>query len=189
MDQVAEVPTGKRQIQEYGFREVRGTDRNLVMDHLDMPWLPPDKSGSKISIVPLVLAVMQNGESFYFGSAIRGNDLVGETSRLTDAESEKGNKLFYAEIQRFLQDSKVTRTLDNPRTKSPDIPVQRRRDIYYASNGRGVVRVYFLRMNDINNKPVIIKIAISLGKGSEIDVLSTLTTEDKKTIKKRCLGK
>ena len=189
MDQVVEVPTGKRQIQEYGFREVIGTDRNLVLDNLDMPWLPPDKSGSKISIVPLVLAVMQNGESFYFGSAIRGKNLMEQANKLTEADSERGNKLFYAEVQRFLQDSMVTRILDNPITKSSDIPVQRRRNILYASNGGGAVRVYFMRMNDIDNKPVIIKIAISLGKGSEIDVLSTLTTEDKKTIKKRCLGK
>lgn len=189
MDQVAEVPTGKRQIQEYGFREVRGTERNLVMDQLDIPWLPAGNEGKRLTIVPLALVVMQNGESFYYGSAIRGKELVEAAQQMTSGESEKGNKLFYAEVQRYLQDSKVTRTLDNPRTKSSDVPVQRRKDIHYASNGGGAVRVYFMRLGDIDNKPVIVRIAVSSGKPSEIDVLSVLTTEDKKTIKKRCLGK
>lgn len=188
MDQVAELQVGKLQIQEHGFREVRGTERNLVMDHLDMPWLSPDSQGKKITIVPLALATMQSGESFYFGSAIRSKDLISAAESL-GPEMGKADKLFYAEIQRYLQDSRVTRTLDNPKTKSPEIPAQRRRDIYYASNGRGATRVYFMRMNDLDNKPVIVRIAISSGKGSEIDVLSALTTEDKKTIKKRCLGK
>lgn len=188
MDQVAELPIGRRQVQEYGFREVRRADRNLVLDNLDIPWLPPDTKGKRLSIVPLALATTQNGESFYFGSAIRSEALVKEAESL-GPEMGRADKLFYAEIQRFLGDSRITRVLDNAKTKSSEIPAQRRRDIFYASNGRGAVRVYFMRMNDLDNKPVIIRIAISSGKGSEIDVLSTLTTEDKKTIKKRCLGK
>ena len=177
------VSQGVQQVQEYGFQEVKRAQQVLVLDRIDLPWLPSDEAH-----VPLAFIVLQSGEQFYYGSAVKGKTLI-DAARGLDTKSEQANKLFYAEAQRFLQGSRATRTLDNPLTKASNIQVDRRRDIYYASNGVGTIRTYFMRMNDIDNKPVIIRIATCVGKGTEIDVLSVLTTEDKKTIKKRCLGK
>lgn len=189
MDIVSELRPGVRQIQEYGFKEIGRSDRISLVTHIDMPWLVPEPKGFRGHIVPLVRATNQSGESFYLGSLVSKGTLTDEAKKLTRDESDRANKLLYCELQRFTQGSRAVDALTHAKTMSPYVPPEKRRQIYKVSNGRGAVRVFFMRVDDVDGLPVFIKVGVSAGKNSEIRVLSELTTEDIRVIKKKCLGK
>ncbi len=182
MEQAAELPIpsiteGQQKINDYGFREVKNTGKTVGIDRKVMPWLPVDGK-----ILPLAEVTLQSSEQFFLGSAIEDKTLQKMAEELSKDDSEKANKLFYAEVQRYLENPRRTKTLDNQTSTNK---------IRYASNGQGSIRIYFMELGKDPNTdlPVILRIAACKGKGNEIDVLSVLTTENRKTLTKKCLGK
>jgi hypothetical protein len=181
----ASISDGLRQIESYGFREVESTDQSLSLDREDIPWLPDkdERDEPQVGImVPLALVTQAGGEQFYCGSAIKGDTLIEEADSL-GSNSEKANKLFYTAIQHHLNKDSGVKVLHESVTELTKNP----RKIYYASNGRGAVRTYFMRMKEREGKPVFLRIAASGTKNSEVKVLSILTQLSKDVLKKRCI--
>ena len=187
MEESVDISEGIQKINEYGFREVESTDQSLALDREDLPWLPDKNEHGEPQVgimVPLALVTLAGGEKFYCGSAIKGNALVKEAEKLGN-ESEKANKLFYSTIQRHINGDTGINVLDNSVTKTTDNP----RKIFYSSNGRGAVRTYYMHMGEREERPVFLRVGTCSGKGSEVKVLSVLTTQDTKALRKSCLGK
>lgn len=177
---------GLQQIQSYGFREVVNSNRHLVLDPTDLPWLPQPEGKAGVAVVPLARITTQAGEQFYLGSAIKTKELE-EAARGMDVVSGQANKLFYAEVQRFLQNPHSTAFLEHPKTKNSGVPRDKQRDIYYAAAANGM-RVYFMRFN-VDRVPAILRIASGFGKNSESDILDVISTDNRREIKRRCLGR
>lgn len=182
MEQTVELPQTtthidrKQQLEKWGFDKVERTDKTLVLDRIDMPWLPKDET---VAAVPLVRVTLPDGQSFFCGSAIKGDALVQAASELGN-KSDQANSLYYTAVQRHRENPRLTKSLDHAKTKEP---------IFYASNGRGAIRTYFTQ-HTVDGQPAFLRIAACSGKNSEInDVLPVLTTQNRKDIKKQCLGK
>lgn len=183
----SEVSKGTLQIRDYGFRSVEKSNESIVLDRLDIPWMPnKDKDGKPLVVLSMlpVRVTTREGESFLYASAIIGSDLERAAACMDRNTSEQANGLLYTELRRH-KDGVRSKSMDSPRTKTSDIPKDRQRDIYYASNGKGGVRVYFIKMQTERGEFLFVRIAACNGKQSEYNgVLPTITTKTRIQLKK-----
>lgn len=157
------------------FKEVRRTDQVCVLDRQDMEWLPKN---DVVTSIPLSLVKRHNGSEFYIGSAIRGG-LVPIAEGLDRHLGNEANKIFYATVERYLDDRRVVDRIDHPLSS---------REIRYAKNGTAV-RVYFMVCEKINGKPVIIRVAASHGKQAEEKVYGLICADIASERKRRLYGR
>ncbi len=171
MDTHEPIPQGNPNLPS-GFKEVVHSDKVLIITKNELPWLKDDE---KIPLVKITLTGT-NGKTFYYGSCIRGH-LVEAAKKLDMHQSRFCNNLLYSHLPTLIQNGShpYIKIVSSQVTEKP---------IYYFSNIGGN-RVYFMRFNEIDGKPVILRIAVcdKSGNGQEI-VLGALTNNQQKVIKK-----
>ena len=148
--------------------EVARTGKSITIRKEDIPWL-------ETPVHKVELVTMRHGSvEFLFGSAVEGKKLKKAAGRLNEYRSELCNQLLNSHLPQFAEGfhPRVS-TLGNAITHQP---------IFYVGNNGGQ-RLYFMRFGRIENKPVIVKIAVC-DKSDQGQVLSVLTDQSKKVIKK-----
>ena len=162
----ADVAVAERPIK---LRETERTDARFRLQKSEVPWLPEEYYEA-----PLVR--MRVGSSqFLFGSAIRGQALVDAANQLDSHRSQICNNLIHTHVPSYAEGYNPHVTLvKNSRAKFPTFEIR----------NKGGQRVFFMRLADnLDNMPVIVKIAVC-DKAREKQVLTTITTDSKKSIKK-----
>lgn len=150
------------------LREAERTDFMVRLHRSDIPWLP--ENYHEAHLVKMRIGASQ----FLFGSAIKGRTLVDVADQLDEHRSEISNNLLHTHLPQFAQGyNPHVKLLDNTRTRQP---------IFYIGN-KGGQRAYFMRFGQLDNMPVIVKIAVC-DKAQQSQVLSTLTYASKKHNKK-----
>lgn len=169
---VQAYPQGKPDSLPSGFKEVKHSDTFLHVKRNDMPWLKEDEN------IPLAKITLSGTDekTFFYGSCIRER-LVDATNMLDEHQSRIANNLLYSHIPPFIQ------TGSHPYIKRVDDEITEK-PIYCVYN-KGGNRVYFMRFDDINKRPVIIRIAVcdKSGEGQRI-VLGALTNTAQGVIKR-----
>lgn len=141
----------------------------ITLTRRDLPWLPQENEKIKLKRV-----AVQGGGIFYLAGCTRGKKLVDAANQLDEHRSKITNKLFNSRIGEFIKGYNVNvKTLINSVATRP---------VYYVGNPGGQ-RVYFMRFDNIDGFPVIIRIA-SCDKSAQSDVLSVLTNQSLRNIKK-----
>lgn len=151
------------------LRETERTDLKVRLQRGEVPWLPEDYHEAQL------VRVRVGSSQFFFGSAIRGQKLIDAASQLDAHRSQICNSLIYTHVPSYTDGfNPNVRLLKNSRAKFP---------IFEIGN-KGGQRVFFMRLTDnLDYLPVIIKIA-ACDKAKENQVLATITTDSKKTIKR-----
>jgi len=154
-----------------GFKEVKKADTTLQVTPDEIPWLRKDAA------VNLVLITMKDSmnSQLYFGSAIRGKVLVGAANNMSEHQKNITDNLLYAHLP-DIAETKVIRFAQRLVNAITDRP------IFYFAN-KGGQRVYFIRLADIDNVPLIVRIGVC-DKTDQAEVLTILTTKDYKDIKR-----
>lgn len=148
--------------------EVKRGGHFITINQSDIPWL--ETPAHKVELV-----TMRHGSvEFLFGSAIQSKRLLEAAKQLDEHRSEICNNLLYSRLPQYAEGfhPKVT-TLKNTVTRQP---------IFEIGNNGGQ-RVFFMRFGKIESRPVIVKVAVC-DKATEDKVLSVLTTDSKKFIKR-----
>lgn len=151
------------------FRETERTDLKVGLQKSKVPWLPEEYY--EIPLVKMRIGSTQ----FLFGSAIRSQSLIDAANQLDSHRSQICNNLIYTHLPSYVEGF-------NPRVRQ----VKNRRAAFptFEIGNNGGQRVFFMRLADsFDNMPVIVKIA-ACDKSTEGQVLATITTDTKKTIKK-----
>lgn len=151
------------------LREVERTDFRVRLQKSAVPWLPEEYYETH-------LVKMRVGSNQYlFGSAIRGRSLVDAANQLDAHRSQICNNLLYTHLPSYAEGFNPHATiLKNSRAVFPTFEIR----------NKGGQRVFFMRLADnLDNMPVIVKIA-ACDKATENQVLSTITTASKKSIKR-----
>lgn len=150
----------------------RRSGKSLELTRGELPWLP-----EKEQINLVLVRAGGDGKEFLYGSAIRGHALRSAADQLDEHRSQLVNNLFYTHLPDFIEGrSAHISVLTHERTP---------RKIYYVGNPGGQ-RGYFIRFDNLEGKPVIIRVAVC-DKSQQLKVLEVLTTMPPKFIKK--LGK
>jgi len=151
------------------LRESERTDFRVRLQRSEVPWLPEEYYEAH-------LVRMRVGSSqFLFGSAIRSQKLIDAANQLDAHRSQICNNLIYTHVPSYADGY-------NPHIKL----VKKSRAIFptFEIGNKGGQRVFFMRLADnLDNMPVIVKIAVC-DKAQEKQVLATITTDSKKSIKK-----
>ena len=147
------------------FQESRSNALEIQFTKEDLPWLNQEEV---MSPIPLTLVTLKGGKQFYVGSAVRGKKLTGIANSLDSQKSDLAQRQFYNHLPNFVESG-----------GSPDIfkvedPKSRWATYYVKPSGGVKLRTFFLRLDDINGLPAIIKIAVST-KNTEIPVLKEIS--------------
>lgn len=142
---------------------------HLTITRRDVPWLPTESERIRLKRVGV-----SGGAEFYLASATRGKKLVEAASELDEHRSKIANSLFNSRISEFIRGYAV-----NVKTLIHSVA---KRTVYYVGNPGGQ-RVYFMRFDNMDGLPVIIRIA-ACDKSAQTDVLSVLTDQPIRNIKK-----
>lgn len=151
------------------LREAERTDAKVRLQKSEVPWLPGEYYEAH-------LTRMRIGSSqFLFGSAIRGRALVDAANQLDTHRSQICNNLIDTHVPSYVGGfNPHVRLVRNSRARFPTFEI----------GNKGGQRVFFIRLADsFDNLPVIVKVAVC-DKARENQVLSTITTDSKKSIKK-----
>lgn len=152
-----------------GIREVERTDLKIRLSKHDLPWL------SEGIFEPHLVKIKIGSSQLLFGSAIKSPLLVEAAKSLDAHRSQICNNLLYTHLAQYAEGyNPHVKVVEDTRTRQP---------IFYVSN-KGGQRVYFMRFGNIDNMPVIIKIAVC-DKSRQTDVLSVITTNSRRQIKSR----
>lgn len=158
------------------LREIRQVQETVRFDRQDLPWMRRDQKPVEVN---LALVTTQSGRSFYLGSAIVGDDLTRAFANLSRrrAQLRVASQIFLCTVQRLLELGYTDHRIEYAKTEDPGLVTDaaKRRPIWYASNGRGGTRVYFVRtkmerLDESGQKvksDVIIRIAACQDKGDE----------------------
>ena len=151
------------------LRETERTDLKVRLEKSAVPWLPEEYFETH-------LVRMRVGSSqFLFGSAIRGRALVDAANQLDTHRSQICNNLINTHLPSHTDSfNPHVRRVKNSRAIFPTFEI----------GNPGGQRVFFMRLADsFDRLPVIVKIAVC-DKARENQVLATITTDSKKSIKK-----
>ena len=151
------------------LREAERADAKVRIHKTDLPWLPGGFHEAHL------IKMRTGNQEFLFGSAIIGRALTDAANQLDAHRSEICNNLLYTHLPSFAAgyNPKVA-TLAHAITNKP---------IFYIWN-KGGQRVYFMRFGNLDRMPIIVKIA-ACDKANQTDVLSVLTDQSRKQIKKQ----
>lgn len=149
-----------------GIKERVKFPHGLLITEADMPWL----NGDRVQVVleKMTLAT-SNGEQFLYGSLIYGKKLRRLFSQFTPGELRSADNLLFVQLSELIQ-----------YRFAPDIEmvhnrINKKRGIFETGNQNGG-RVYFMRLDQIEGLPVIIRIAAA--KDHKIgEVLSVICRE------------
>ena len=146
------------------------TSQVLNLTPEDLPWL---KKAEKITLSEVVIPGSEH-KKYYYGEAIRER-LVQPASQLTPKQKGSIISLLSTHLPELVTRgfSSHAKLIVNRATERP---------IYYLGNIAGQ-RVYFMRMGNLDELPVIIQVA-ACDKAQQDEVLRVLTTKDRKDIKK-----
>jgi hypothetical protein len=152
------------------FEAVENIGETFLVGNHVLPWLSNEQE------IPLVrVRLAGTGQVFHFGSAIRGKRLQDAATALDERRNRVVDQLFYSRIPDLITSgfAHSAKVLENRTTDDP---------IYYFGNKSGQ-RVYFMKFNGEQRElPLILRIAVC-DKANQSDVLSVLTTQDRKRIK------
>lgn len=158
-----------------GYKEVKRAETSLEITERDLPWMDKKHLDSKtrIKIVPLAYIRIEGDIQFYLGSAIVNDNLVDAAERL-DSQGPKGseitNKVLYAHLPEYIKGTTgIADPVDNPRSERP---------IYYVGSRQGK-RIYFIRFDNKDGVPIILKIA-ACDKDRQQQVLRVIATSSYK---------
>jgi len=150
------------------LRETERTDSKVRLLRSEIPWLPEEYYEAHL------VKMRVGSHNFLFGSAIRSKPLIAAANQLDAHRSEICNKLLYSHLPQFTEGyHPKVRLVKNHRSKQP---------IFEIDNNGGQ-RVFFIRFNNLDNMQVIVRIAVC-DKAMEDEVLSVITTDSRKFIKK-----
>lgn len=151
---------------------IRNAEKSGIFTEIDRKTLPWLDEAVKSELTRITLAT---GEKFYLGSAIREKALTAAANALGEHYRKLTDNLFYSHLPEFVIKgySPTVKQLVNSRTDAPT---------YYCAN-KGGQRVYFIRQPDIKDLPCIVRVAVC-DKNKQEDVLSVLTTQNRKNISK-----
>lgn len=150
------------------FKETRSNVLDIQLTRKDMPWL-----NEEVVNVPLTLVTLNAGKQFYLGSAVRNKNLIKIIKSLEDKDSELAQRQFYNHLPDFVEKGGSADIFQVEVPKSPWAT-------YYVKPTGGIkLRTFFLRLDNIQGLPVIIKIAVST-KNTEIPVLKEISYTSKK---------
>ncbi len=148
-------------------REVVNTGRKITINKAELPWLP-----TQTQEVPLV-GIRFGGSELLFGSTISNKALIEAASSLNPRNSEIANNLLYTHLSQYAEGRLPhAKFMDDSKSSKP---------VFYIGNKSGI-RVYFMRFGKIEDKPVVIKVAVC-DKSRQLEVLEQLTTNDRKRLK------
>lgn len=152
-----------------GFKDVQRREQTLNVPREEIPWL---ETSERVHLAKVTLQGT-NG-IFYLGSMIRGEVLVHAADQLDPHRSRIANHLLYSQLPELITKGFNSRVdiIRDPVTEKP---------IYYLGNPGGQ-RVYFMRFDNIEGVPVIIRIAVC-DKARQLQVLRVLTTWSSARIK------
>lgn len=155
MDQSGELPSG--------YKEVRQSEKDITLSRKDLPWLATPEVN-----VHMAKVTLDDGTNFYLGSAIKNKTLAEEAEFLGkhgERSQQGANRVFYAEIKRLLQTGRNPDIIKLFQPKGTD-------PIFYVRAPHE--RVYFLKGENIDGNPAIIRIAACI-KSRESKVLNILS--------------
>jgi hypothetical protein len=166
-----EIAQDKKAKLPSGFKEVRQAKEKIKLLIEQFPWLEEDLD---INLVDITLAGSDN-KHFLFGSAIKANiTLLEAADQLDERRKRVVDNMLYTQLPTFIDQGHTPsiRQISNPRSETT---------VYVTGNTSGQ-RVYFTRLDKIDDKPVIVRLAIC-DKSKEEEVLGQLTSDSKKVIK------
>lgn len=151
------------------FKEVVSTDVTRRISRTTLPWLPREEPET---LIRLALVTRRDNTQFYIGNVIRGRLVeIAQNVGANNLDIE-ANNIFYATIEKFLDGCRMIGRISNPKSD---------RDIHYDGNRRGV-RVYFMKLDPIEGRPVIIRIGICHSKGMEERVFKEIASQSAQQI-------
>lgn len=147
-----------------GYETVKRNGKSVRLGEQELPWL----NGKEEIKVPLVEVKLAGGKRFLLGSAVSShNTLVEEASQVANKPGgqEKANAVFYHAARLVIEgDPKNVARLQHPVSDKPT---------YYGKALTGE-RTYFIKVDDIDGIPVIIKVA-SCDKNGQARVLRVIS--------------
>lgn len=153
-----------------GLKEVISVKDTILVTPEQLPWL------HEPVLVSLKLLTIEGSEEeqFYYGSVIKHKDLIRAANFLDEKRSNIVTNMLCAHLSEFIRNrlTPFVKILANGIAS---------KNIRYVGNKSGQ-RAYFIQMEDLNDRPVIIRIAVC-DKSQQLIVLSVITDEDKKRIK------
>lgn len=156
--------------EEHKRVELLESDKILKLDSSIIPW------AERAEEIGLKLVRLNGGVSeFYYADFIRGNRLITPWGKVDKAgKMEDINEMLFNRIEGMLQDTGGTiyvRRIEHPRTKRPIIKLAN------ANQERN----YIIQFDNIEGKPVIIRIALCADVTSENnDVMPVISTVKRK---------
>lgn len=150
-----------------GIKERERFSQGLLITKAEMPWLG---EGDRIQVeLDLMTLDTTKGEQFLYGSLIHGKKLNMLLRQMTQSELRSADNLLFVQLSELMQ-----------KRPAPDIRMLHNhlsfRRIFEAGNPRGI-RVYFMRFDNLQGLPVIIRIAAA--KDHKImEVLSVISKEN-----------
>lgn len=152
------------------FKEVKRTEQAYKMTQGEIPWL--EHETEMIHLAKVTLSGSEN-TSFFFGNMLRTKPIIDAANQLDEHRTRIANNILYAHLPEFLrgQFNNITK-MDHVRTNRP---------VYYIGNKSGQ-RVYFMRFDNLDSIPVIIRIAVC-DKARQDKVISVIGYKSQKYIK------
>jgi hypothetical protein len=144
---------------------------HLALEKENFPWLN--------NFEPIKLARLNYDQSsmLYIGSVVgRCKKLEELAGQLSEYESSTANRMFLIASRTVIESPGSLRKFDSVNAKGGIIPFWDR---------SGNVRVFLGRLNNIDNIPVIVKLAATK-KSYEPDVLQILTGINRRTAEEKC---
>lgn len=174
--EIEEIPFTDEEITETEITskiEILPTDKTIELKRDELLWLPESEQ------ISLSLVRMNNGAvEFYLGDGVRGNRLLKVIDEIqVGGQTAAIDSLFFKQIEKLIQtgNRRYINQLTYPRTKVKKIPI-------FKINGTENKRVYYIRMKNIDNKYVIIRVAACTDVTTENNVVMQVITT--KRIKK-----
>lgn len=152
-----------------GIKERIPFNQGLSVDRTEIPWLETSEVNVPLELMTLATT---KGEQFLYGSLIQGKKLKEALKQIVDANQlRSADDALLVQLSEFAQTRsfKDCQKVHNRRTK---------KEILETGNQDGQ-RVYFIRFDNIQNIPVIIRIAAG-NKTKMKEIFSVITNQTRR---------
>lgn len=155
-----------------GIKERVRFPQSLSISREEIRWLEEDKV--QVPLELMTLATTEE-EQFLYGSLIHGKKLKRLLGQMTGSELESADDLLFVQLSELMQ-----------KRSAPDIEMVHNhitaRPIFETGNRKGQ-RVYFMRFDNLQGIPVIIRIAAA-NNHKITEVFSVISTENRRQIRR-----
>ncbi|TSC63990.1 MAG: hypothetical protein G01um101493_275 [Microgenomates group bacterium Gr01-1014_93] len=149
------------------YEAIKRSGRTARISVDELPSLPNTRDGKPIDsyAVPLdIVRVRGSRNEAYIGTLIAGKDIVKAAVRLGPQQRRQADTTFYSHLAGQIDGHGAA---DRVKVKGIKRPI-----LYFKNTGG--VRVYFMEFDKLDQKPVIIRVAICY-KNEQVSILAKLT--------------